>query len=163
VPRQLHGRHEPARSHQARDLATVDAEHLGYLAAPDELVHFLVHGLEVRTTPKTSPSTTLGVSSKLGATMRKLAHMTMTTGRIPGWTVADKLRKARESAGFEQAALARELGVAKNTISNYERGAVTPRRSVVMAWAMATGVDLDWLCPRQDSNLQPTDLWVVAA
>jgi transcriptional regulator with XRE-family HTH domain len=89
--------------------------------------------------------------------------MTMTTtGRIPDWTVADRLRKARESAGYEQAALARELGVAKNTISNYERGAVTPRRSVVMAWAMATGVDLDWLCPRQDSNLQPTDLWALA-
>ena len=90
--------------------------------------------------------------------------MTMTTtGRIPDWTVADRLRKARESAGYEQTALARELGVAKNTISNYERGAVAPRRSVVMAWAMATGVDLDWLCPRQDSNLQPTDLWALAA
>jgi transcriptional regulator with XRE-family HTH domain len=79
-------------------------------------------------------------------------------GVIPQWTTADRLRKARELAGYEQASLALELGVAKNTVSNYERGTVRPRRPVLVAWAMATGVALDWLCPRQDSNLQPTDL-----
>jgi len=82
-------------------------------------------------------------------------------GVIPQWTIADRLRKAREQAGLEQASLALELGVAKNTVSNYERGNVAPRRPVLVAWAMATGVSLDWLCPRQDSNLQPTDLWSI--
>lgn len=88
--------------------------------------------------------------------------MVTVTGRVPQWTTADKLRKARESAGLEQTELAREIGVSKNTISNYERGAVAPRRPVLVAWALATGVSLDWLRPRQDSNLQPTD-WRLAA
>jgi transcriptional regulator with XRE-family HTH domain len=99
--------------------------------------------------------------------------MTMTSGRRPGFTVADRLRKARESAGFEQAALARVLGVAKNTVSNYERGAVQPKRAVVMAWAMATDTALDWLegeSPRPEDGgshavrpkgLEPPTFWTV--
>lgn len=92
---------------------------------------------------------------------------------IPMWTQGDKLRKAREHAGFDQSSLARRLGVARNTISNAERGAVEPRTAVVMAWAMATNVSLDWLqgnenprpegpdggerLPRLDLNQQPFD------
>jgi transcriptional regulator with XRE-family HTH domain len=35
--------------------------------------------------------------------------------------------------------------VSKNTVSNYERGFTTPRRPMLLAWAMATGVALSWL------------------
>jgi len=68
-----------------------------------------------------------------------------TVGTVPEWSVSDRLRKAREHAGYEQAALAEAIGVSKNTIGNYERGAVTPRRPVLLSWALATGVPLVWL------------------
>jgi transcriptional regulator with XRE-family HTH domain len=89
------------------------------------------------------------------------------SGARPGFTQGDHLRKAREYAGLEQGDLATELGVSRATISNYERGLVKPRKPVLVAWALRTGVALDWLCPRQDSNLQPTGLqevrWALAA
>ncbi len=47
-------------------------------------------------------------------------------GEVPAWTVADRLRKAREHAGLEQAQLATDLGVSRNTVGNYEGGKVTP-------------------------------------
>lgn len=96
--------------------------------------------------------------------------------RIPKFDVHDRLRKAREHAHIDQADLAKDLGVARQTVSNYERGAVKPRRAVVMAWAMRTGVPIKWLetgeappldnegmrlpgeyAPR-DSNPEPSDL-----
>ena len=67
------------------------------------------------------------------------------TWGIPEWTVADRLRKAREWAGLEQAELARRAGLARNTISNYEGGKVTPRRTGLLAWSMVTGVPVTWL------------------
>lgn len=66
-------------------------------------------------------------------------------GRIPTWTRADRLRKAREVAGLDQTALGQHIGVSRGTVSNAERGTVEPRRSVIMAWAMATGVPLTWI------------------
>lgn len=68
-----------------------------------------------------------------------------TQGRIPTWTVADRCRKARESAGYEQAQLADLIGVSRATISNYEGGRTQPRKIVLNAWAMATGVPVAWL------------------
>lgn len=92
-------------------------------------------------------------------------------GRIPTWTRADRLRKARESSGLDQTALGQRIGVSRGTISNAERGTVEPRRAVIMAWAMATGVPLSWIdtgeapspggdgasggLPQLDSNQQP--------
>lgn len=37
------------------------------------------------------------------------------------------------------------MGVSRNTVYNNERGKVVPRRIVLKAWAMATGVDLTWI------------------
>lgn len=66
-------------------------------------------------------------------------------GRIPVWTLGDKLRKARVDAGLEQAELASEIGVSRNTVRNYEAEKTAPRRPVLLAWAMRTGVSLEWL------------------
>ena len=66
-------------------------------------------------------------------------------GHIPTWTRADRLRKALEVAGLDQTALGQRLGVSRGTVSNAERGTVEPRRAVIMAWAMATGVPLHWI------------------
>lgn len=96
-------------------------------------------------------------------------------GVVPVWTLSDKLRKARETAGLSQTVLAEVTGMSRRTISAYETGDGRPRRPQLIAWAMATGVPLSWLedtpsrphgpaggeCPEQDSNLQPTDCEVV--
>lgn len=64
---------------------------------------------------------------------------------VPQWTLGDRLRKARESAGLEQTELAQSLGASRKTIGNAERGQHQPRRSLVMAWALATNVPVRWL------------------
>ena len=77
--------------------------------------------------------------------------------RIPEWTIADRLRKAREHANLEQADLAGDLGVSRNTISNYERGKVDPRRAVLLAWAMRTGVDVAWILSGEEPRPEDPD------
>lgn len=69
----------------------------------------------------------------------------MHTGAVPEFTVGDRLRKARECAGMEQSELAAAIEVDRKTVSNYERGHVKPRPIVMAAWALATGVDRQWL------------------
>lgn len=71
----------------------------------------------------------------------------METLLIPEWTLADRLRKARETAGLDQQQLANAIGVARQTISNYEKGhtATRPMALVIRQWALATGVDEQWL------------------
>lgn len=86
---------------------------------------------------------------------------------IPTFTMGDRLRKAREVTGLGASEFADVIGVSRNTVTNYERDHVKPRRVVLNAWALRTGVPLSWLetgraptdpeRPRQDSNLQPTD------
>jgi transcriptional regulator with XRE-family HTH domain len=100
-------------------------------------------------------------------------------GPIPQFTMGDRLRKARELAGVESGDFADEIGVSRNTITNYERDKVRPRKIVLNAWALRTGVPLQWLltgtapasppegdaaeavdtsCARRDSNPQPSGL-----
>lgn len=76
-----------------------------------------------------------------------LGHMSThaDSGLVPVFTVADRLRKAREQAGLEQNELAERIGLGRTTISNYERGTTPPKRPLLLSWAMATGVSLDWL------------------
>ncbi|MGD7734145.1 helix-turn-helix domain-containing protein, partial [Propionibacteriaceae bacterium G57] len=66
-------------------------------------------------------------------------------GMVPVWTLADRMRKAREVTGLDQQAFSEELGVSRSTVSNAERGKVQPSRLLVAAWAMRSGVPLVWL------------------
>ncbi|ATH95885.1 helix-turn-helix domain-containing protein [Dermabacter jinjuensis] len=66
-------------------------------------------------------------------------------GVIPQWSRGDRLRKAREVAGLDQATLAERIGSSRRTVSSAENGEREPRRAVVMAWAMATGVPFEWI------------------
>ncbi|MDT4944520.1 MAG: hypothetical protein QOH14_1253 [Pseudonocardiales bacterium] len=66
-------------------------------------------------------------------------------GIVPQWSMADRLRKARELTGLDQSDFAKELGISRNTVANYERGRHEPRKIVVRAWAMRTGVAWAWL------------------
>ena len=69
----------------------------------------------------------------------------MTGGvRVPEWTVADRLRKAREFAGLTQKELADEIGVSNRSISAYESGSPI-KRPVLLAWSLRTGVPIEWL------------------
>lgn len=65
--------------------------------------------------------------------------------KVPPITLAHRLRIAREWRGMEQADVARELGISRPTVSNYERGVTAPGKLVINAWAVATDVDVDWL------------------
>lgn len=90
------------------------------------------------------------------------------TGAVdPMWTLADRLRKAREFAGLTQGELADEVGISRRSVSTYESGAQTPNRPVVLSWAMRCNVRMEWLVgddgpkpghrrrPRRDSNAGP--------
>lgn len=64
---------------------------------------------------------------------------------VPTWTLADRLRKARIYAGYDQTELEARTGISRQSISNYENGRTVPSRPVLLSWAIACGVDLEWL------------------
>lgn len=90
---------------------------------------------------------------------------------IPTLETRHRLRIAREAAGFKSATIASELGVQRQTVSNYENGHTTPDVRTLRAWSHVTGVPLWWLMgepeprppvmagggglPLLDSNQQP--------
>ena len=104
-----------------------------------------------------------------------LVRMTQQTmsSLIPEFTVADRLRKAREVTGLDQTQFAAEIDVSRGTVSNYEQGRTNVRRIVLKAWALRSGVPIEWIetgavgpqddgggaaeRPRQGSNLRPSD------
>lgn len=66
---------------------------------------------------------------------------------IPQWTVADRIRKARRTAGLSQQDLAEALGVQVSRLSNWEAGANRPRdlEAVARGVSEATGVPAMWI------------------
>lgn len=70
---------------------------------------------------------------------------TEAVGGVPEWTIADRLRKARETAHLSQAELAQAIGISRRSVTNYEAGTTLPRRPVLLSWAMVTGVRREWL------------------
>jgi DNA-binding XRE family transcriptional regulator len=70
-----------------------------------------------------------------------MPHMSNATLAPITFTLGDHLRRARQSAGMEQADLARVLGTSRSTVSHYETDRINARRAVVIAWAWACGAD----------------------
>lgn len=66
-------------------------------------------------------------------------------GKIPTWTQADRLRKARKEAGLTPEELAEQLRVSAVTIRNYEGERTRPNYPTLMAWATITDVPIEWL------------------
>ena len=85
-----------------------------------------------------------------------MANMT-TAGVIPEFTLADRLRKAREFAGFEQTELAERMQVSRQTISSAENSHTRPSRGSLLLWAMATGTNLQWL--ERGAGDEPAARW----
>lgn len=82
------------------------------------------------------------------------------SGQVPEWTTSDRLRKAREHAGFDQIAFSATTGISRATISAAENGRTQPSRATLRMWAMATGVPVMWIetgCTPWDLNPEPTD------
>lgn len=75
---------------------------------------------------------------------------------VPVWTLADRLVKARQYKGVDQAAIAKELGVSQRAISKFEHGAPV-REAFVKVWSMFCGVDYDWLRYGTAPGLGPDD------
>ena len=69
----------------------------------------------------------------------------MKTERVHQFTVGDRLRKAREKAGYDQREFEAVSGISRATISAYELGKSTPRRAYLSIWASMTDTDLEWL------------------
>lgn len=63
----------------------------------------------------------------------------------PAFTLADRLRKAREVTGLSTIHFAQKMAISRTTVVNYEHGYRTPPTLYLRAWAVASGVDLDWL------------------
>lgn len=84
--------------------------------------------------------------------------MTATAIGIPEWTVADRLRKAREARGWSQKELVdRSDGeLTLRTVSNYESNNYDSerKRATMRSWAFATGVPLGWII----DGVYPSDL-----
>lgn len=93
-------------------------------------------------------------------------------GPVPTFTQGDRLRKARELTGMKQREFGELIGVSHQTVTNAEKQHRSVRKITLNAWAMATGVPLEWLetgkAPRQkpggdacgirDSNPEPADV-----
>ena len=94
-------------------------------------------------------------------------------GIIPELSPGLRLEIARRTVAPSQREFAKMLGVSHGTVQRAESGQPM-KRTTVLAWAMATGVDLDWLehgktpspdgdgvsgsaLPQLDSNQQPFD------
>lgn len=106
------------------------------------------------------------------ANLRNVARMSISSQgqRIPEWTVGDRLSKARDTAGLSQGDFADEVGMSRRSVVRYESGSYA-KKSVLLLYAMRTGVPLEWLVsgeigspgpndglPHLDSNQEPTVL-----
>ena len=61
------------------------------------------------------------------------------------------MRIAAEWAHIPMGVMADELGLSRETISNYMGGRTKPTRTVMIVWAMRCGVPLEWLLNGGDS------------
>ena len=61
-------------------------------------------------------------------------------------TFGERLRDLRVEMGYSQAAFAKMLGIAKQTIYIYENGYSEPSLSKLVTIAKRCEVSLDWLC-----------------
>ena len=60
-------------------------------------------------------------------------------------TLGARIRKARKESGKTQAELASRAGIAKDTLSRYERGGMVPSAEMIIGLASALGVPATWL------------------
>ena len=76
------------------------------------------------------------------------------SGQVPEWTMGDRLRKARMTTGLTAKDFAAEIGVSTKTALDAEGDRREPRRITLLAYAMRSGVPVEWL---ETGNAPPPD------
>lgn len=66
-------------------------------------------------------------------------------GGIPQWTLGDRLRKARETAGVTVEEMAADIGRSDRTVRNYESDATTAPLLVIRQYGFRCQVSFEWL------------------
>ena len=74
-------------------------------------------------------------------------------GRVPEWTVGDRLRKARESAGLEQRQLAERAGMSRTTLRKVENGDSGVTLGAYASVLFCLGLEKDLLLIGKDDPL----------
>jgi transcriptional regulator with XRE-family HTH domain len=88
--------------------------------------------------------------------MTMIQQMERSGRMVPQFTLADRLRKARDVTKLNQQEFGEIIGLSRKQIVNLENETTAARKPLVIAWAFATGVDVDWLLTGQESE-KPTD------
>lgn len=63
----------------------------------------------------------------------------------PEFQIHHRMALAMEVAGLDREKLAEELGVHRNTVTNWVKGHTPPSRAVLIAFAFRCGVPFNWL------------------
>lgn len=66
-------------------------------------------------------------------------------GFVPQWTLGDRLRKARLTTGLGIVEFAEKVGISRVTVRNAESDRTEPQMNTIKLWALATGVNYEWL------------------
>lgn len=82
------------------------------------------------------------------------AHAITPRWSVP-WTLGDRLRKSREMSGYDAKAFAAALGISRDALRKYEHDVTTPKRPVLLSWALATGHTVDELLDHGDGPDAP--------
>lgn len=77
-------------------------------------------------------------------------------GAIPQLTLPRRLLLARLEVGLSQRDMAKLIGKTERTIGRYEAGDAVAPLAVVLAYAMVTGINRDWLLSGTDGGLTTT-------
>lgn len=72
-------------------------------------------------------------------------QLTTESGRIPSWTLGDRMAKSLKSAKVTREAMAAYLDVSLGTVSTWTGDRIRPSKQTLRLWALRTGVPLEWL------------------
>lgn len=71
------------------------------------------------------------------------------------FTQGDRLDKALRVSGMSHKDMAEYLEVSRNTISNYTNDKTPVKRHILVAWALKTGVPLEWILTGDAESRRP--------
>jgi transcriptional regulator with XRE-family HTH domain len=88
------------------------------------------------------------------------AQLTPATAGFYEFDLADRMRRTLRVTGIGVQEMADYLEVSRETVGTWINGRVNPRKTALMAWALRTGANYEWLatgCTPPDLNREPTD------
>lgn len=91
-----------------------------------------------------------------------MGSMTTTTLTVPALPFGKTLQVYRQVAGIDQTTMGARMGVARQTISTWERGEREPSFSQVVTWARLTGQPLEPLIEAVNAETAPAEAGAVS-